>query len=995
MRGHKLAMLCLASASMLSAQNATTTAGADGYLSRGIRMYDNKNFTGCIDQLSELKRLEAPASVYEDADFYIAMAKMQRNDADCVDALERFVEAYPASIHRLEARMALGDHYFYNNDFAAALRGYEGIPASAFDADKRGDLLFRRAFCRLNTKDYDGAAAELRQLRADSRYSEHSAYYLAYVDYARGDYDSAEQAFSAIRKNSRFWGEAQFYLCQIDFKKEKYSDVVSAGKDLLDKKLPVEMATELNRMLGESQYHLGNSAEAIGYLTDYVNAVDAPERSALFALGVCEFRKGDYENAKTHVGAVTDADDVMAQSAYLFMGQMYLKDDNLNAAALAFEKAYKMPYDESTRETAFYNYALAQSRGGRTPFSSSVKLFQDFLNKFPNSRYASNVEDYIINSYMTSKDYDNALLCIEALKSPSAKMMKAKQNVLYRLGMRELQAGKTTSAADFLTRADELAQYDFKVAQEVKLWLAETRYRQKKYKQAQTLYNQYVINAAATDANYGRGNYGLGYASYQLREYFTALAAFNKAANAADITGTLRADTYNRIADCHYYNRDFAKAETFYSKALALGTANGDYAVYQQAMMRGLQGSQSDKIALMDELVAKYPQSAYAPKALYEKAQAYEAQGKHAQTQHTFEKLMGAYPHSEEARKGQLQLALLLNSMGKTAESRQQYEALIRKFPSSEEAKVAVDDLKRIYASEGRLGELSALLKSAGSNYEINESEMAQLTFEAAENEYLDKGKTDGLEKYLKQYPDGNGVAQASFYIAEAASQNGDTTEALDSVNKALEKAPDAAFAESALGMQGDLLIAKKQYAKARESFEKLEKKATSTYNKNRAALGLLRVAEGNADYEKMLLYAGRLIDDENVGAEARAEARYARATAEMKQGKHEAAVADLNSLVDNDITSVYGSKAAVDLGTYYYNAGNYKKAEKVVNKLLDSETTHQYWMARGFILLSDIYNKQGDKFQAREYLESLKANYPGKETDIKEMIEKRLNALK
>ena len=71
------------------------------------------------------------------------------------------------------------------------------------------------------------------------------------------------------------------------------------------------------------------------------------------------------------------------------------------------------------------------------------------------------------------------------------------------------------------------------------------------------------------------------------------------------------------------------------------------------------------------------------------------------------------------------------------------------------------------------------------------------------------------------------------------------------------------------------------------------------------------------------------------------------------------------------------------------------KKAEKVVNKLLDSETTHQYWMARGFILLSDIYNKQGDKFQAREYLESLKANYPGKETDIKEMIEKRLKALK
>ena len=995
MKGQKLAILCLASAAMLSAQNAATSAGADGYLSRGIHMYGNKNYTGCIDQMSELKRMEAPSSAYEDADFYIAMAKFQRGDQDSVEALRDFLSAYPASIHRLEAQFAIGNYFFYRDRFEEAFAEYRTIPADAFDADTRSDLLYRRAFCRLGMKDYDYAASEFAALKSDRRYSEHSAYYLAYIDYAEGNYSKAERGFSAIKSNSRFYGESQFYLCQIDFKDGNYNETIDRGTSLLGKKLPTEMKSELNRIVGESEYQLGNNDDAISYLNDYVASVDTPERSALYALGVCEFRKADYDNAKTHLAEVTSGDDAMAQSAYLYMGQIYLNEDNVNAASLAFEKAYKMPYDQSVRETAFYNYAIAQSQGGRTPFSSSVKLFQDFLNDFPNSQYASKVEDYIINSYMTSKDYDNALTSIEALKSPSKKMLKAKQNVLYRLGMRELTAGNTTDASSYLTRADELSSYDSSIAAETKLWLAETRYQQKKYKQAQTLYREYVDAAGSSATNYGHGNYGLGYASYQLRDYTNALYAFTKAANSSDITGSLKADTYNRIADCYYYKKEYAQAEAYYNKAIDLGTANGDYALYQRAMMRGLQGSQSDKITLMDQLVQKYPQSEYAPKALYEKAQAYEAQGKNSQTQKAFEALMKAYPESAEARQGQLQLALLLNSMGKTTESRQQYESLVKNYPSSEEAKVAIDDLKRIYASEGRLSDLKTLLKNAGSNYTIDESEMAQLTFEAAENAYLDNGKTDALKSYLKQYPKGNSAAQAAYYLAEAANQNGNTDEALTYVEQALQLAPDASFSESALAMEGDILIAKKQYDKAQTVYEKLDKKASSTYNKNTAALGLLRVAEGKANYSNMLTYANRVISNENATAAARQEALYARATAEMKQGSYKAAVTDLQSLIDNDIESIYGSKAAVDLGTYYYNTGNYTKAETTVNKLLDSSTTHQYWMARGFILLSDIYKKQGDTFQAREYLESLKSNYPGKETDIQEMIEQRLKALK
>ena len=57
----------------------------------------------------------------------------------------------------------------------------------------------------------------------------------------------------------------------------------------------------------------------------------------------------------------------------------------------------------------------------------------------------------------------------------------------------------------------------------------------------------------------------------------------------------------------------------------------------------------------------------------------------------------------------------------------------------------------------------------------------------------------------------------------------------------------------------------------------------------------------------------------------------------------------------------------------------------------IDANTPHQYWLARGYILLSDILRKQGSDFEADEYLKSLKENYPGDEADIFQMIDQRL----
>ena len=95
------------------------------------------------------------------------------------------------------------------------------------------------------------------------------------------------------------------------------------------------------------------------------------------------------------------------------------------------------------------------------------------------------------------------------------------------------------------------------------------------------------------------------------------------------------------------------------------------------------------------------------------------------------------------------------------------------------------------------------------------------------------------------------------------------------------------------------------------------------------------------------------------------------------------------------DPSSEYGAQASYELSRMQYEMGNYAGAEQTVNALIDAGTPHTYWLGKSFLTLADVYYKQGNVTKAREYLQSLKNNYPGKEKDILNGIETRMNKWK
>ena len=978
-------------------QPGVMSSEAAGYLERGKLMYEARNYVGAIDQLEHMKQLPNDASMREQADYYIALSRFERGEDASLDALIQFIEKYPASPLAMAAQMRVGNFYFYRGQWESALLSYSMVRNRALDIDSDEDLLYRRAYCNLRLGNYREAEHQYYELENSRRYAGATDFYKAYLDYAQGDYESAQERFERIPRDSELGNQSQYYLTQIDYNKKHYRQVIDNGKQLLAAHMNDYFDAELNRLVGESYYHLNNDAEARTYLRRYlVNPEGEPYRTAAYTMGVLDYRDGNYQAVVNDMLSVTDGSDALAQSAYLYLGQAKRQLHDLNGANMAFQQAAMMDCDRSVKETAYYNYAVGLSKGARTPFDKSIDLFEDFLNEYPNSRYKDNVEGYLVDAYMNTTDYQRALTSINRIKKPGAKVLKAKQNVLYNLGVQALANNRVNDAADYFKQAIAVGDYDKTALNESRLWLAETQYRSGNYKDAAKYQQEYVKSANKSDENYGLAQYNLGYSLLNQNRYAEAKTAFQNAIASKQLSSDLSASAYQGLGQAQYYLRDFSGAQSSYDQALRLDkNTSGDYSMYQKGIMMGLNKQYNEEIQQMDELIKAYPKSDLAPQAMLEKGNAQAQLGKNNDALDTYAALLKNYPRSVEARKGLLQTALLNKSMDKEDAAIEAYKKVIRQYPTSDEAQAAAEDMKLIYADRGQLAEFGKFLSSVPNAPKIDINEVERLTFEAAEKVAIsEKPSIDKMQQYLKDYPNGAYVAKAHYYIARYHYGKGNYNDAMSAIDLALKSGGDASYAQDALAMRSDILSRQGKYEEALQSYKELADRSTSEDNRTLAQLGALRVAKQMGDWKQVQSITGTLLDRGGLTANEEKEVTLDRALSLAQMGNTKDAETAFRTLA-KDVNSEYGAQASYELSRMQYEMGNYNGAEQTINALINAGTPHSYWLGKSFLTLADVYYKKGDVSQAREYLQSLKSNYPGKEKEIFNEIDARLNKWK
>lgn len=294
---------------------------------------------------------------------------------------------------------------------------------------------------------------------------------------------------------------------------------------------------------------------------------------------------------------------------------------------------------------------------------------------------------------------------------------------------------------------------------------------------------------------------------------------------------------------------------------------------------------------------------------------------------------------------------------------------------------------------------------------------------------YIQSGnKQKAIETFSKiaqSYPNTATAAKSANELGTLYTEAGETQKAIDAYTSVINGYASTAEAQTALSLLKDiytdlgrinefaaiaskagkslapaelddmtLLVAQRahnagNYETAIQNYRQLAEQTQSADMRIVAISGQMRCASTAKLHAQVIEAATSLIADNRIASDLKTEALFLRSESYYATGRPAEAVADWQALSANSATE-YGAQANICLAQYAFNTEQYQAAEDVLLKFIDSGTPHTYWLARGFILLADVYNKTDRQIEAEQYLLSLKSNYSENE-EINQMIEERL----
>lgn len=942
----------------------------------------------------------AEANYRQEAAYMLVSAAYELHDADCIAKLQQYLDHYPDSphAHRIQALMAAV--YYKEGDYNNALAQFNGARLELLNNEERDEMTYLLAMSHLKVGELKKAAVWLETLQSTSAlYHEDCTYQLAYVRYAQQRYDEAMQGFTAVSQSAKYADLAACYLAEIALLQQQWSKARELADTYLQQQSTGEQAAQMARIQASAAYHLGDYPSARQGFSYYLSATqETPRRDAHYMMGLASFHCGVYSDAISHLNKVTpEADDLLTQNAYLHLGLAYLQTDDKNKARMAFEQASAMHHDAAIKEQAAYNHALCIHETSYSAFGESVLVFERFLNEFPSSAYVDKISNYLVEVYLNTRSYDAALESIDRITHPTRTVLEAKQKILFQLGTQQFTNAQFEQAASYFNQCLALGETHYPTLTEACYWMGETQYRMGQYDAAQSYFLKYLaIERSTANETYALANYNLGYLAFHRKAYAEASSRFKAfLSRGTGVHATVRADAYNRLGDCAFHNRAFDQATAYYRQAEQQQTSVGDYSLYQQAQVYGLQKAYSEKIELLNKLTSQYPQSAYVPYGIYEKGRSYVLLNHATEAIQTFAQLHQRYPEHPMGRKAALEMGLLYNQQDQTEAAIRSYKQVVQSYPGSEEARMAMRDLKGIYVDQNRVEEYAAFAAQLPGQMQLNVSEQDSLTYIAAERSYM-RGEKEvaqrSLERYLQQYPQGAFALQSHYYLC-LLGQEQQLDEVVLTHAEALLNYPTNNYTEEVLLMRATILFNRKAYAEAQTDYQRLQAIATSASHRQTALLGLLRCSVLLADTTLTITAANQLLSEAKLDPEVQTETLYYRAKALLQSGNSQAALSDLQ-LLAKDTRTPYGAEAKYLVAWMHYQAKQFDLAEQEILQFIDQSTPHAYWLARSFVLLADVYVATGKPVDARQYLLSLQQNYTV-DDDVQPMIRERLEKLK
>ena len=936
-----------------------------------LALYNTQQYQSAQLLFKAVESNASDAFLKSNAAYYNANCAVRLNQPNAELLVESFVKHYPSSTKRNSAFFEVANYYFENAKYSYARKWFEKVDRASISKSNMESFYFKYGYSLYATKKYKAAKSYLKKVEMSKTYGSQAKYYIGFMAYEGDDYDQATEYFKQVEQTEAYKNNLSYYQADLNFKLGKFAKAIELATAQLEKSSSKEVS-ELSKIIGESYFNLQKYSEAIPFLKAYKGKKGRWNHTDYYQLGYAFYKQNDYQQAINEFNKIIEGSNAIAQNAYYHLAESYVNLNKKQEALNAFRNASEMDFNSNIQEDAWLNYAKLSYDIGN-PYQSTPEVLTEFLKLYPKSAFKIEVETLLIDSYISSNNFKEALGLLENKSRAAHK--EAYQKVAFFRALELYNNATYLDANELLSRSlSSSVNPVFKAR--ATYWKAETDYQLSNFKEALDGFLDFKNNTESAQLDEFKNlEYNLAYTYFKQKKYALAIKAYQSFISTQPKNLVLLSDSFLRLGDSYFVTTQYSPAIDAYQEALKLGKIELDYATFQTAVSHGYLGQISDKITGLNK-VMKFKKSNLKDQALFELANTYVNQGTPEKALPYYSQLISDFSSSALVSKALLRKGLMLYNRGDTQAALQNLNKVAVNYPSTPEAFQAISSSRSIYIDLGQVDAYAAWVQTL-EYVGVTDSELDDATYEAAEKQYLDNNSSKAIDLfngYIAGFPTGKQLIKAHFYLAELYYKSDLSENALPHYTFVCEQSTNE-FTEASLLKSSEIVLAFNTYDTALSLLSRLELEANNPQNRLYAQSNLMKTYFQLEDYDAAIRYAELILDNSKTDAYIKSDAYIIIARAAMKtddETKARSAYAQVKTIATGEM----GAEAQYFEAYFKYVDGNHETSNESVQVLIKNFSSYKYFASKGLIIMAKNFKALDDVFQATYILENVIQNF-------------------
>ncbi|OGR82250.1 MAG: hypothetical protein A2901_09645 [Elusimicrobia bacterium RIFCSPLOWO2_01_FULL_54_10] len=759
---------------------------------------------------------------------------------------------------------------FYNiGDYPSALEHFKKIQKEYPQSYLTGESILGAAQCYIPGGDFGSAELELKKLTTTyPSYQDNPQvrFILGIIRYQEGNFEEAVKYLSPLNTD-----EAIFYCSQSLVKLKKFVSATAKFKKITDDFKDSRFAEQSAFLMGDaflqSQNYTGAIQEFRKFLKNYPQS--AFKEAALYRIAASHFLKQDYSAARESFNLFLNSypSGEYASLARYMVAETYRFSGLLKEASFAYGQV--MSLLPNAPITANAKFRLAWVTYQQKNYASAADLFQKFIDWHPFHAWVPHAYYLMGNCYSVIGKYEQAANDYQQAfdKSPKTELGEAAMALLNRVRYSQGSYGQLTSGYTYILKS--LPPSESKWRAYSQLYLADSYYRQKLYREAisvfesiVTLYPNQTVAVQARD--------GLSWCHFQMGNFDEAQKQRQQISEVRlpeGVNAPAMTSSDYELANALFNQKKYMEALEAYEKFIRQSPDSPSVpeAIYRTGLCYYRQEYYTQAIDTWEGLAVKYPNHERTEEAIFQIADTYFRAQKYDKAVETYRRVLARYPNNKGIAEAYLRIGQSYYNAGDDKSALTELDAFLRKYPNDPKASATLD---LVEASLDRAGAAAVergikLMRDLIDAFPRSAT-ASECQFRIARRFFNAKNYASAVvefEKLATEYSDSTHLGEAQFYAAESYYSLKKFSDAASAFQRFISNFPASEFVPAAMFHLGTSQFNLQNQDTAIESYRTLvqqfpdsEFASAALNNMALAQKKLLRLSDAADTYSKLAL---------------------------------------------------------------------------------------------------------------------------------------------